>query len=90
MNKTAAALLLALAALSPVAASATDLCTVPQDQWMSEDQIRARAAELGYDVRQVKVEDGCYEIYAIDKAGSKIEAYLDPATAAVVKVKDKS
>ncbi|MFZ1682485.1 MAG: PepSY domain-containing protein [Rhizobiaceae bacterium] len=90
MNKIAPALLVAFATLLPAAASATDLCNVPQDQWMPEAQIRARAAELGYDVRQVKVEDGCYEIYAIDSNGSKIEAYLHPATAAVVKVKDKS
>jgi hypothetical protein len=42
---------------------------------------------MGYKVRQVKVEDGCYEIYAVDKNGQRIEAYFNPVTAEVVKTK---
>lgn len=81
--------IIALALLSTIAAPAfaADLCTVPQDKWMTEDALKAKAAEAGYDVKQVKVEDGCYEIYAIDKDGKKVEAWLNPETAEVVKSK---
>lgn len=71
----------------PAAAFATECGNVPQDQWMSEDALKTKAVASGYDVRQVKVEDGCYEIYAIDRDGKKVEAYLHPVTAAVVKIK---
>ena len=78
-----------IAALSlPFAAQASDKCgDVPQDQWLSIEQVRAKATELGYDVRKVKVEDGCYDAYAIDKNGNRVEAYFDPATGEIVKTK---
>jgi hypothetical protein len=79
---------LALAAVAlPSAAFATSCGNVPQDQWMSRAEIEIKATDLGYQVRQVKVEDGCYEIYGIDKTGQRVEAYLHPVTAEVVKVK---
>lgn len=61
-----------------------------RDQWMSEDAIKAKAAELGYEVRKVKEEDGCYEVYGIDKNGAKAEIYLNPVTGEVVKTKGES
>lgn len=81
--------IIAIALFATVAAPAfaTDLCTVPQDKWMTEDALKAKAAEAGFDVKQIKVEDGCYEIYAIDKTGAKVEAWLNPETAEVVKIK---
>jgi len=57
----------------------------PRTQWMSEDAAKGKAAELGYQVRRVKEEDGCYELYAIDKSGAKVELHMDPVTGAVVK-----
>jgi len=71
----------------PIAAQATTCTGGPQDQWMSQDQAAATATALGYSVRQVKIEDGCYEVYAKDKQGNRVEAYLDPVTGAVVKTK---
>jgi hypothetical protein len=53
---------------------------------MSEVAIKAKAAEMGYDVKNVKVEDGCFEVYAI-KDGKKVEAYMNPVTAEVVRTK---
>ncbi|PLX39416.1 MAG: PepSY domain-containing protein [Hyphomicrobiales bacterium] len=63
-------------------------CTsAPRDQWMSEEAVKAKVMEMGYEVRRVKVEDGCYEAYAIDKNGAKAELYVDPMTGNVVKSK---
>ena len=56
----------------------------PKSKWMSEDAIKAKALEQGLDVRQIKVENGCYEIKAIDKNGAKVERVLNPATGEVV------
>ena len=35
---------------------------------------------MGWDVRSLKTEDGCYEVYAVDAKGSKIEAHFNPKT----------
>ena len=34
----------------------------------------------GWDVRSIKTEDGCYEAYAIDAKGKRVEAYFNPQT----------
>lgn len=71
----------------PAVASATDCGSAPKDQWMSEADIKARAVEQGYEVRKVKIEDGCYEIYGIGKDGTKAEVYFNPVNGTIVKVK---
>ena len=80
-----------IASASP--AFATDdssLCgNAPKDQWMTTEAITAKAVEAGYDVRQVKVEDGCYEVYGIDAKGAKAEVYMNPVSAEIVKIKTK-
>jgi hypothetical protein len=78
----------ALVALAlPAAASSKPCGNAPQSQWMSNDDVQTKAKAMGYKVRQVKIEDGCYEIYALDKDGNRVEAYLNPVTAEVVKTK---
>lgn len=56
-----------------------------QDKWMTEDALKAKATEMGFDVRQIKIEDGCYEVYGI-KDGQKVEALFNPETGAQVGV----
>jgi hypothetical protein len=84
-----AALVLALAAAIPARAEDKAGCgDVPRDQWLTQDAIKAKAEGLGFQVRQVKVENGCYELYAIDKNGAKIERYLNPVTGEPVNIED--
>ena len=62
----------------------------PRAQWMTEDAAKSKAADLGYEVRRVKEENGCYEIYAIDKNGAKVELQMHPVTGALVKTNGDS
>ena len=71
----------------PASAESKSCGNAPQAEWMSIADLQAKAAAMGYKVRQVKIEDGCYEIYALDKDGDRVEAYLNPVTAEVVKTK---
>jgi hypothetical protein len=75
------------AAVVPAAASSKNCGNAPQNQWLSLADITTKATGMGYKVRQVKVEDGCYEIYSVDKDGKRVEAYFNPVTAEVVKIK---
>ncbi|SEI80032.1 hypothetical protein SAMN05421831_110120 [Allopseudospirillum japonicum] len=56
------------------------------DNWISEQDMQARIAEMGYEVKKFKVSKGnCYEIYGWDKEGRKVEVYFHPETGEVVK-----
>jgi hypothetical protein len=61
----------------------------PRDQWMSVDAAKAKGIELGYQIRQVKEEGSCYELYAIDKSGARAELQMNPVTGEIVSGKDE-
>ncbi|MCP5150302.1 MAG: PepSY domain-containing protein [Ectothiorhodospiraceae bacterium] len=85
---TTTALLASLVAALPAAASDDARCgDAPRSQWMSEDALKARLVEQGYEVRNIKVEDGCYEAYAKDASGARLEMYINPTTGEVVRTK---
>ena len=86
---TAASLMLAAAV--PAFASDDDVsCGKITGQQMSAQDITEKATELGYKVRKVKRENGCFEVYATDKNGARVELYMNPVTGAVLKTKNKS
>lgn len=57
---------------------------VPRDKWLTVTQITEKFTAQGYDVRQVKVEDGAYEVYAVAKDGKRIEVLVHPATGEIL------
>lgn len=83
--------LLALAAIvvaAPALADDSPYCgAAPKSEWMSAAAIAARLEADGYKVREIEVEDSCYEVHAIDKAGMRVETYVNPVTAAIVRTK---
>lgn len=82
MNKTMlAALLVTLSLITVARAEEGQDCTqAAKDKWLGEDVIKERAKAAGIDVRQVKVEGTCYEVYGIDAKGSKVETLFNPET----------
>lgn len=72
---------------APIAASASPACTTEaKDKWMSEDAMKAKVAEMGYQkIKTFKVSGNCYEIYGYTKDGKKAEVYFNPVSGAVVK-----
>ncbi|MBX3578324.1 MAG: PepSY domain-containing protein [Rhizobiaceae bacterium] len=84
---TALALATIAFAAAPALADDSQCTTAPQSEWMTIDAITAKFVADGYQVRQVKIEDSCYEIYAKDKAGNRVETYVDPVSGDVVKTK---
>jgi hypothetical protein len=86
-----AALLLTLAGTSLVLAAGTAMagpvCTKePKSAWMSEDAMKAKIAELGYQkIKTFKVTGSCYEIYGYDKNNKKAEVYFNPVDGSIVK-----
>ena len=69
------------------AAQASDICKAyEQSKWLSKEDISAKVAAMGYEVRKVQSEDGCWEVKGM-KDGKRVEAYFDPVTAELVLTK---
>lgn len=79
--------LVAFSVLAPVAAFAGPVCTTEaKDKWLTEDAMKAKVAEMGYQkIKTFKVSGSCYEIYGYTKDNKKAEVYFNPVTGAVVK-----
>ncbi len=86
---SAAALLAALAVSTGAALASDGKPAAPRDQWMSVQQITETFTKQGHDVRQFKVEDHGYEVFALNKDGKRFEADVDPVTGAVVKSEEE-
>lgn len=78
--KTILAIAISTFALSASLAQAAEKCSVPLADWKPREDLEAKLKEQGWDVRTIKTEDGCYEAYAIDDKGNKVEAYFNPKT----------
>lgn len=83
MKKTLAILSL-LAVLPASAALADDDCFVPMADWQPRDAVVRLAAENGWSVRRIKIDDGCYEIKGHDAGGREIEVKIHPGTLQVI------
>jgi hypothetical protein len=66
------------------AALADDDCFVPMADWQPRDAVARLAAENGWAVRRIKIDDGCYEIDGSDAAGRRIEVTVHPVTLEVI------
>src|SRR5262252_3281024 len=80
------ALVLSGAALSP-AANATGLATCDsgaREGWQTQEKLTAMLKEKGWQVRRIKEDGGCYEVYALNEKGERVETYFHPRTLAPV------
>lgn len=79
-------LLIAAAMLALVvapAAQATGLTTCnsgPKSGWQPQDKLKTKLTGEGWNVRRIKVDGGCYEVYALNDKGERVEAYFHPVT----------
>ena len=85
-------LIAALLAAAP-AAHATGLATCdsgPREKWQPPEKLEAALKQKGWQVRRIKEDGGCYEVYALDDKGGRVEAYFHPVSFAPVPVASKN
>lgn len=75
-----------LTVLPAGAALADDDCFVPMADWQPREAVAEFALAQGWEVRRIKIDDGCYEIKGTDREGRRIEATVDPGTLQVIEV----
>lgn len=83
--KSIAGLALLAASLGAYASTYSGECTdKPKSEWKSTADIKAHIAAQGYTVGKIKASGSCYEVYAKDKDGKRVELFVSPADASVV------
>jgi hypothetical protein len=55
-------------------------CKAPMSTWQPRAAVAAKAESLGWKVRRIRTDDGCYKVYGYDAQGRRIEAEFDPET----------
>lgn len=84
MKPIALAGLLVIAPLFVVqSTNATGLATCksgPKSGWKSMDALRANLTSKGWNIRRIKEDGGCYEVYAVNEKGQRVESYFHPVT----------
>jgi hypothetical protein len=54
------------------------------EKWLSIAELQSKAEAQGYTVEKAKLKKACGEIYARDKAGGRVELFLDPTNGEIV------
>lgn len=67
-----------------VAFADDDDCFVPMADWQPRDAVAQLAADNGWTVRRIKIDDGCYQIDGRDADGRRIEVTIHPQTLQVI------
>lgn len=80
-------ILIAVALLgSAFSAHAKDLCKAgPESGWQPKEALEKKLKDEGIEVKRIKIDDGCYEVYGKDARGAKIERFFHPVSFAFVK-----
>jgi hypothetical protein len=79
MKLLTALTILAVGAAGP--AFAEGKCSsAPKSKWQPRSALEAQLQTDGYKVRQIKVEGGCYEVYATDKDGKRANMAFNAET----------
>lgn len=68
------------------AAAAEEDCFVPMANWQPREAVARLATEMGWTVRRIKIDDGCYQIDGRDSQGRRVEVTIHPATLDVIEV----
>ena len=62
------------------AAWADEECKDPIAQWQSREVLKAKLEQQGWVVKRIRIDDGCYEVRAMDEQGRRVKATYAPAT----------
>lgn len=87
MIRLLAACLAIAALIVSVQSHATGLATCDsgaRDTWQPQEKLQKMLEERGWKIRRIKEDGGCYEVYALDEKGERVEAYFHPRTLALV------
>lgn len=70
-------------ALLALPAQATGLATCDSgaaEKWQKPSVLEKKLTAMQWKVSRIKIDGGCYEVYALNEKGQRVEAYFHPLT----------
>lgn len=52
----------------------------PKEEWRPHGELHQKLQAEGWQVRRMEATNTCYEVYAKDPQGKRVEAFFDPKT----------
>jgi hypothetical protein len=80
-------LILAFATNAALAHGEVKCTTEPKSAWKPHTELQQKLTREGWVIRRIEMTASCYEVYAKDPQGKRIEAFFDPVTFARVEEK---
>lgn len=78
------AVVLATAAVGAAAHGDVKCKAYPKAEWKPHTELEKKLVAEGWTIRRMEVSKTCYEVYAKDPKGNRVEAFFDPVTFARV------
>lgn len=75
-----AAIWMALATAPAGATGVTTCNSGPQSSWKPQNALEQQLKGQGWQVRRIKIDGGCYEVYGLNDKGERVESYFHPVT----------
>lgn len=54
--------------------------TEPKEKWRPHTELEAKLTKEGWQIRRMEKTTSCYEVYAKDPKGKRVEAFFNPVT----------
>ena len=65
---------------------ADDECKDPIASWQPRDVLRKLLEDQGWVVHRIRIDDGCYQVRALDDQGRRVEATYAPASLTLIEL----
>ena len=66
--------------LTPALATGAEICDVPVSDWQPVKVLKSKLEDIGWRVKSIVAQDGCYRAMAVDKSGYTVSATFNPKT----------
>lgn len=53
---------------------------IPKEQMKSQQELHKKLTDEGWRIRQIKLMNGCYEVYGFDEKNARVEVFFNPQT----------
>ena len=71
---------IAFVVASPAFAAGSACSKAPKSAWQPQSKLESMLKAEGLTVKQIKVEKGCYEVYATNKSGKRVNVAYNAET----------
>ncbi|MFM1892148.1 MAG: hypothetical protein RLZ44_1225 [Pseudomonadota bacterium] len=55
-------------------------CSEPKAEWKARVELQKELKRAGWAVRDIRIINGCYEVYGFDAKNARVEAFFNPKT----------